>query len=207
MTLYLDIETIPPALTDEEIGELKIDKRLKDPDKVAAAREAAHRKLSTDPWQARVLVVGWAWGDEPAQVDTLSGFGADLAAHDDIGPVVTFNGDGFDLPILWSCFARAGDDRSGRRVGQWLSPHKPWESVSVDLMRRLTIWGAFGKSSPSLDRACRIVGVESPKGEMTGADVYDYHLAGRTEEIKAYAGRDVEALRALYKRLIALGRV
>ena len=53
----------------------------------------------------------------------------------------------------------------------------------------------------SLDVLTRALGIESPKGEITGAKVYDFYLAGKVQEIYDYCLRDVQATREIYKRM------
>lgn len=75
---------------------------------------------------------------------------------------------------------------------------KPWEllDVHVDLMDYLR--GAAYKNI-SLDEACYLFGVESPKsGEVTGSKVTEAFYAGKIKEIAVYCNEDIKALIKLF---------
>ena len=54
----------------------------------------------------------------------------------------------------------------------------------------------------SLDKLCKVLGIDSPKGEMDGSKVGDYFRAGRIAEIAAYCRADVAAVRQVHRRMI-----
>ncbi|MCX6808236.1 MAG: ribonuclease H-like domain-containing protein [Candidatus Berkelbacteria bacterium] len=69
-----------------------------------------------------------------------------------------------------------------------------------DTMKEWEKWGAQGTSLHKLSIA---LGIASPKEEgIDGSKVYDYFLAGKSDEIAKYCERDVEATRKVYKRMI-----
>jgi hypothetical protein len=58
------------------------------------------------------------------------------------------------------------------------------------------------KGRISLDRLAKALGLESSKGQgINGSRVYDYFCAGCHEEIADYCMRDVELVRAIYRRM------
>lgn len=77
---------------------------------------------------------------------------------------------------------------------------KPWEVGHVDTMQ---LW-AFGdrKNFTSLALLTRILGIPTPKDDMSGADVAGvYHEERDLERIAAYCRKDVVATAQLYLRL------
>jgi len=62
-------------------------------------------------------------------------------------------------------------------------------------------WAMWSRDTVGLDTLTKALGFESPKTELDGSKVYDYHKAGRDQEIYDYCMRDVEATRKIYKRM------
>lgn len=70
---------------------------------------------------------------------------------------------------------------------------KPWDINHIDT-KELWKFGSF-KDSVSLDLLCAVLGIESPKDGITGADVAKaYWEENRLEDIKDYCQKDVVAL-------------
>ena len=209
--LALDCETAPPVLSPEEMAALKIDRRLKDPAKVEAARDAAWRKTSLHPYKARVLCVGFALDDDAPTVTDLPGFAAALLDLPRRLTVVGHNIDAFDLPILWANLWREGSPAcrdAARIVGGWLKG-KAWDRPTVDTMTAMTLWSPYGKVAPSLDLLCSVLGIPSPKSDIDGSQVLDVWLSGEEgqQRVRDYCARDVEAARAVYYHLQMAGRL
>lgn len=69
-----------------------------------------------------------------------------------------------------------------------------------DTMCEWSQWSFKGRVS--LDRLARALGLESSKEQgIDGSCVYDYFCAGCHEEIADYCMRDVELVRAIYRRM------
>jgi hypothetical protein len=69
-----------------------------------------------------------------------------------------------------------------------------------DTMCEWNQWAFKGRVS--LDRLAKALGLESSKGQgIDGSRVYDYFCAGCHEEIADYCMRDVELVRAIYRRM------
>lgn len=100
----------------------------------------------------------------------------------------------FDLPFLWRRMKVCGVD-----VPPWLPP--PLARVGQNFGCTMLTWAGHGQYV-SLDTLCRILGIASPKGGMTGADVFDAWLAGDTERIRRYNEADAMAVRAIWQRLV-----
>jgi hypothetical protein len=178
--------------------------------KASAATEidVAVRKTGLDGSFGRVCVVGIAVDDEPVQTfysDTderqvLTAFNdvlTKVTAHDNFTCCfVGHNVVQFDLRFLMQ-----------RHIVNGIRPclafsrsvaAKPWETDKV--FDTMTQWGGTG-GRISLDRLCKALGIKSPKGEITGATVYDAVLAGRIKDVAAYCEQDVLATREVFKRI------
>ncbi len=113
----------------------------------------------------------------------------------DWGTVVTYNGRGYDGPVLLTRSAML-DVRPTRQLAGYrysLREH-------CDLMEVLNFMGA-ARESYSLDYWCRRFGVESPKGKMDGSMVAQKARAGHYDEIAEYCLRDTRATADLFQRL------
>ncbi|MBT5100665.1 MAG: 3'-5' exonuclease, partial [Planctomycetes bacterium] len=111
------------------------------------------------------------------------------------GTVVTYNGRGYDGPILMTRSAMLDVAPSRNLTGYRYSIKD-----HCDLMEVLNFFGA-ARESYSLDYWCRRFGVESPKGKMDGSRVADKARAGRYDEIAEYCLRDTRATADLFLRL------
>ena len=107
---------------------------------------------------------------------------------------VTFNGRGFDCPVLML--------RSAMhcvRPSKNLMPYRYSTDVHVDLLEQLTFYSASRKFN--LDFYCKAFGIESPKSNgITGHDVKDLFQDGRFVDIAKYCAGDLCATRELYLR-------
>lgn len=106
--------------------------------------------------------------------------------------IVTYNGRGFDLPVIESTAIRLGVPAPSL-FGKALRGR--YDDGHLDLMD----WIAnFGASKPvSLDLACRAAGLPG-KGEHSGADVAAMVTAGRIDEVRTYCLSDVAQLGLLH---------
>lgn len=107
--------------------------------------------------------------------------------------VVTFNGRGFDCPFLLVRSALYNI-----KPTKELMPNR-YSDEHIDLMDRLHFFGAVRKRF-SLDMWCRALGIESPKGDITGYDVTGLFRQGRSLDIARYCGGDLRATRDLFFR-------
>lgn len=175
--------------------------------------DAAYRKTGLDGAFGQVFAIGYAVDHAPAGAlvvtDLTPSEEAALLADffdrlDQLIParehlqtcVVGHNAVNFDLRFL-----------AQRAIVHGIRPHtivrraanaKPWESeVVYDTMIQ---WAGVGQRV-SLDKLCRALGIASPKGDITGATVWDAVKAGRTQEVADYCAADVEAVRAIHRRM------
>lgn len=109
--------------------------------------------------------------------------------------LVTFNGRGYDGPVLMVRSAQLGV-----RPTRNLVPNRYRVREHCDLMDVLSFFGA-SHDRFSLDYWCRRFDVESPKGSIDGSQVARAYRDGRIEDIGEYCLRDVRATAELYRRL------
>lgn len=217
-TIFLDLETIP-TIRPDVIADIRAS--IKPPatykkeesikawleENIEAETAEAVRKTALDGAYGRVCVVGIAIDDQPAKALHLGnemGLLTKLSDELDKLPVsewysstvVGHNVLAFDLRFLMQ-----------RYIVHGIKPHaiikraaqaKPWESEKV--FDTMTQWAGVGNRI-SLDKLCKVLGVSTPKGEITGANVWDYYQAGKIEEVAEYCKKDVEATRDVYRRM------
>jgi hypothetical protein len=110
--------------------------------------------------------------------------------------LVSFNGRGYDLPVLAIRSAMLGIKPSRSIDG------KPWElrEKHCDLVDVFSFGGAV-RERFKLDYWCRRFGVESPKTKLDGSQVGRAYREGAIEDIGEYCLRDTRATAELYKKL------
>jgi hypothetical protein len=174
----------------------------------AAEIDQAVRKTGLDGSFGRVCVVGIAVNDEPPQMlfsDTdeksvlialNSALTKAVVGNEFTCTFIGHNIVSFDLRFLVQRFIVNGIRPcvSLARASQ----AKPWDADKV--YDTMTQWAGNG-GRISLDRLCRALSIESPKGDITGATVYDAVLAGRIHNVAEYCERDIEATREVFKRM------
>lgn len=107
---------------------------------------------------------------------------------------VTFNGRGFDCPVLMLRSAMLGV-----RPSKNLMPYRYASEVHVDLLEQLTFYNAYRKFN--LDFYCKAFGIESPKANgVNGHDVAPMFHSGKYREIAEYCAGDLYATKELYIR-------
>jgi predicted PolB exonuclease-like 3'-5' exonuclease len=176
--------------------------------------DAAYRKTGLDGTFGQICVIGWALNDEPVRTlwnhewadserELLESFYYSLtdaipANMERTTCVIGHNVVGFDLRYLTQ--RSIVNNVRPHRVIAAAAQAKPWELERVyDTMVQ---WGGTGaKPGGSLDKLCRALSVPTPKGDITGATVWDAVQAGRIAEVAAYCARDVEAVRAVHRRM------
>lgn len=72
----------------------------------------------------------------------------------------------------------------------YLYDKKPWDLRIVDLSDD---WKSKFAWAFSFDEMCYELGIKSPKDKMNGSEVHKYYWEGKTEEIKIYCEKDVNA--------------
>ena len=213
--IFCDIETLPvqcPERRAKLIAEAKPPANMSKPETIAKWREenaeAIIAKTSFDPAAGHICSIAWALNEGEVRACTAKTLEDEAAllhnfflAIPKVG-MCRFIGhyiSGFDLRFIM-CRAII----LGVRVpAMWPRDPKPWDQQVFDTM---TAW-AGAKGTISLDRLCEALGIESPKGELTGAGVAQAWQDGRFDEIAQYNRRDVEAVREVFRKFEAVGLV
>ena len=71
-----------------------------------------------------------------------------------------------------------------------LQKQKPWENCLLDT---LEVWKFGGYNGASLGVLCNVLGIPTPKDDISGADVNRVYWEGELERIKDYCEKDVLA--------------
>lgn len=107
---------------------------------------------------------------------------------------VTFNGRGFDCPVLTLRSAMLKVESTKN-----LMPHRYYTDQHIDLLDQLTFYGAHRKFN--LHTFCKAFGIESPKDKgITGHDIKLLFEEKKYEDIARYCLGDLKATGELYLR-------
>ena len=212
--LAFDIETVP----DVELGRKLYELDGLDDGAVAQAMFAKQRALKASdflpPPQQRVVAISvvlrtrdglkiFSLGDEQsAERELVQRFYDGLERYTPV--LVSWNGSGFDLPVLTYRAMRHGVDahhywevgESDRefRYNNYLSRYH-WRHI--DLMDVLSGYGASGRAS--LDLAAQLIGLPGKLG-LGGAQVWPAYRRGELAAIRDYCEADVLNTYLLYLR-------
>lgn len=200
--IVLDIETIPAdgdkLETLKNIWEENKKKHGNFIKKGETDFETFFRNTSFQGEFGRILCIAYAIDDEPAQClfgdekDILGQFW-DIAK--DCSTFIGHNIMEFDLKFIYK-----------RSIIHKIKPSRDLNFAryrSEPIFDTMKEWEKWGSQGVSLHRLSCALGIASPKEEgIDGSKVYDFYLAGKSEEIYKYCKRDVEATRAVYKRLV-----
>lgn len=219
MSLYIDIETVPTDRQDVReyiAATIKPPATMSKPETIAKwvseskadAIEEAVSKTGLDGSFGRVCVIGWAHGDspitaihsaddEPRLLREFAGWLGGIQLTDQYSTcVIGHNVSAFDLRFLTQRFIVNGIKPP--LVIQRAAQAKPWEADKV--FDTMVQWAGVGNRI-SFDKLCLALEIESPKGDMDGSQVAAYVAAGRIAEVAAYCVRDIEATRAVHRRM------
>lgn len=119
------------------------------------------------------------------------------------GVLVSFNGHGFDLPVLELAALRYGIAAPSYFAA---STRNRQSERHLDLYDFLTNSGAIGLRG-GMDLVLKMIGMQGKTG-MDGSQVQSYFEAGRLEEIRRYCRADVIRTYALFLRVeLMRGRI
>lgn len=209
MIITFDLETIP-AKEKPSLDEIEAPKNYKDEKKIKQYKEEKveeeYRKQALKSLKGRLLCIGYAFDDEPAQCiminpedpneyEMLNEFTELILTKKPraIDPVfVGHNIKAFD--ILWL----------GHRALKYNLPQLwkmlPKYRYAKNLQDTAEIFAMTDfKSYFSLKDIADFLGIEC-KSDLSGDQVYDAWLAGEYERIKKYCIEDVETVREIYNR-------
>lgn len=167
------------------------------------------KRTSLDGAFGRVCVIGWALdGDSVSFIKHADNEARVLiefaeCLRDSISTTEAFNTcvighnvSSFDLRFLTQRYIVNGI-RPPTVISR-AAQAKPWEQEKV--FDTMVQWAGVGQRV-SLDKLCVALEIPSPKGDITGATVAAAVAAGRIDDVAAYCCRDVEAVRAIYRRM------
>ncbi len=199
--LIVDIETIPngAALQTSQWLDYKVRNNKFDADaalhpafgQVACVVALDNETGDCKRWAVNPAVDADGDGEAELLLQMAAAFpgnGIRLAGH---------NIKGFDIPFLANRFLA-----NGMQVWQPLNVAglKPWEIPHVDTCELLKFGG---RTSISLDDACLMLSIPSPKTSMHGSEVWQAYQEGRIDEIVEYCTADVRATGQLLDRINA----
>jgi predicted PolB exonuclease-like 3'-5' exonuclease len=213
--LVFDIETIPDivsgrrlyeleGLSDADVAKVMFHKRREETGESEFLRHHLHRvvAISVVLRHADQLKV-WSLGDEKSdEAEILRRF---FEGIDKYTPtLVTWNGGGFDLPVLHYrslvhgiAAPRYWDTGDLDRDFKWNNYLNRFHARHTDLMDVLS--GYQGRATAPLDDIAQILGLPGKLG-MDGSKVWDAYLAGRLGEIRDYCETDVLNTYLVYLR-------
>ena len=188
---YFDIETVPTQKALEDNGLLDAQIKLDEPELI--------KKLSLSALSAKIICL--CYTIEPSlsgAVEVLQGEETEIIRNfwkivPDCNLFVGHNILDFDMRFIYQ-----------RSV---IHQIKPSREIPFTRFRNAPIydtmqeWSKWGREHASLDSLSKALGIPSPKENLDGSKVYPYYRAGKLPEIVEYCKRDVESVRAVYKRL------
>lgn len=211
MNLFLDLETIPSGepLKEEEIP---APSRMSIPDTILKWRESKgpreevekeYRGRSLNSLKCNVLCLAYAFEYNEPEIltgtdkEVIQGFNSLLNRLGDKKESVILVGHNikeFDVPIIYHRAIRYNQSSLLR----YLDGIKYVKGRIFDTMVE---WGLTKyKDYTSLDNILNYLGFTG-KGEITGANVYDYYMRGELEKIYDYCKDDVKRIQQIYKRM------
>lgn len=217
-----EIRSTCKADLDAALACVKAPSNYKDADKIAefcnakrkelldaheAEVEAAYRKTGLDGAFGQVCVIGWAMDEREPQTLVDMQEGPLLRQFAEVLRAIPAN-EVFQTTVIGHNLA-AFDLRflSQRSIVNGIRPHpviaraaqaKPWEQDKV--FDTMVQWAGVG-GKISLDKLCKALGIPTPKGDITGATVWDAVNAGRLGDVANYCAGDVRAVRAVHRRM------
>lgn len=204
MALVFDVETVASA---DAAALIQPDKRLVDPDKIAASISDRLERASLFPWTCRIVALGWCEEtDDVEHVEVCNSEARERTVIEEflarvvepgsssVRPLVTFNGLFFDIPVLMARARLLGVRCPEFYIDRYRSPHP-------DLLNILTFKGALGKDSyRSLPWFAKRFGINTDDA-FTGAMIGQLYADGDWESIRRHCASDVRLTRQLAERL------
>lgn len=209
-TIFIDIETIPagapidPATLEppgniskqETIDKWKVEK-------APGMAKELYRKRALKSMEGEIFCIGYAIDDDPVMVECkeegedllLITFVASLGARIDLRESVIWVGHNiltFDMAWLWR--------RAIKYDLQMLADMIKLDRYKHNIHDTMVMWrGADFQDYTSLDALAQWLGFGAQEG--SGADVYDWFLAGEYDKIVNHCKSDVELVRSVYKKI------
>jgi hypothetical protein len=208
LTQAIEAVCAPSNYKDEaKIAEFCDNKRAQLKSDFAAKITEKVNATGLDGSFGHVCVIGWACDDDEPQcvlsADNEAALLGEFSKRLLVTPserftttIIGHNVASFDLRFLTQRYIVNGI-RPPLAIAR-AAQAKPWEGDKV--FDTMVQWAGIG-GRISLDKLCLALSIPSPKGDMDGSMVAEYVAAGRIEEVAAYCKRDVEAARAVWRRM------
>ena len=192
-TIVFDLETVPctqtlarlhgrEALTDDEAVEILGEKFPKLPLHKVAVLAALIAERIDGVW--RIQSLGAPHIGERSEVDLISAFAARVDA---LRPtLVTFNGNGFDMPVLRYRAMVNGIAAPGLTSRPYF---KRYDQAHVDLCDELASFQSNAKAT--LDDLCKMMGLPGKPEGIDGSKVWEQVRAGNIQTCADYGETDV----------------
>lgn len=192
-TIVFDLETVPytetlarlhgrETLTDDETAEILGEKFPKLPLHKVAVLAALVTERVEGVW--RVGSLGAPHIGDRTETDLISALAARV---DSLRPtLVTFNGNGFDMPVLRYRAMVNGIAAQGLTSRPYF---KRYDQAHVDLCDELASFQSNAKAS--LDDLCKMMGLPGKPDGIDGSKVWQHVRAGRIQECADYGETDV----------------
>jgi len=206
-SVILDLETVAIDGVEALVEAPSAPANYKDPKKIAdyiaEASAAQVAKAALYPWTARIVALGlWVVGEDAPRVRVTPDedeerealrtlWAAVVGASGAVSPLVTFNGLGFDLPVLMVRSRLLGVPAPSLNLDRYRSPHP-------DLLQILTFRGAI--QARSLKWFAARFGLDVAD-ETSGADIGALVTAGDLDGIRAHCESDVRLTRGLAEHM------
>lgn len=188
-----DLETIPdlaafkringtPDITDAEAEELHGDKFAKLPLHLIACIGAVIAERGE--WGWRVISLGAPHIGNRSEAEIITAF---VDRLEELRPrLVTFNGHGFDLPVLRYRAMVHALSAPGLNCRSYFNRYS---EDCVDLCDALASYDA--RSKMKLDALCRVLGLPGKPSGIDGSQVGNFVKQGRIQEVADYCETDV----------------
>jgi hypothetical protein len=209
MEIYIDIETLPGHARPSP-EDIEPPKNYKDPAKIRAYQEEkvedAYRAQALDSMQGRILSIGWAMGDDPAQAMTVGLDGIEdeadlLRTFQELlldQPIdlthlewVGHNIRTFDLPWIWR--------KSLKYRLHSLARFIPRAKFDRRIQDTLELWAADFRDRVSIQDIANFLGISGKTDGVDGSKVFDLWLEGYLQIINDYCINDVELSRNVHR--------
>ena len=216
--LFFDIETIPAPESAEKALKYLYERKKKkhedkDDEKEFGSYNEFYESTSFDGTYGRICTIAYAINDEPVQ--SLSGDEREMVSKfwEAAGRADLFVGHNirdFDLPFIMQRSVVLGVKPSWNKFEE--PGKKPWDMqkfLSFARYKNLPIfdtqweWNNWREkwTNKTIEHISLALGIPTPKEGIDGSEVWNFYKAGKIKEICDYCMRDVETVRAVYKRM------
>lgn len=201
MIAFLDIETVCD-IPDEHLPTVRhlAERTHRGPEPLCD--EDFRKFVATSPWLARIVCVGLILRSDDGSEFERAYVGTEesilqrtAVALEQVDRIVTFNGRGFDLPLLVNGYRRLGVACPSIVAQAW-QEYRFKPDRGFDVSDVITGYGATKR--PSLAEACIGLYLPNPKANGDGSDVGRLVEEGQFDKLQAYCLCDVRSTRDLY---------